>query len=90
MAGTQADVEHEVDEIDLLRADVLSLAQLTLKQLKIDIEYGSMTQRNNAIRMVSPHLLRMLNATGEEDQLGALKQSITDLMSEVRGAPEST
>lgn len=82
MGSSETDVTD--DEFAVLRRNVLLLAQETIARLLADLRYGSITQRNNAVRIVSPHLLRMLDATGQEDQLETLKEAVTGLMQDVR------
>lgn len=83
MGSSETDVATE-DDLANLRRNVLLLAQETIARLLADLRYGSVTQRNNAVRIVSPHLLRMLDATGQEDQLESLKEAVTGLMQDVR------
>lgn len=88
MAGTEAVTTPDgEDEFDLLRADVLDLARVTLRKLRMDLEYGSVTQRNAAIKLITPYLLRTLDASNEQDQLAAVKEAIVGLMSDLRGKP---
>jgi|688.fasta_scaffold1888815_2 hypothetical protein len=83
MGSPETDVSDD-DDLNMLRRNVLLLAQETIARLLSDLRYGSITQRNNAVRIVSPHLLRMLDATGQEDQLETLKEAVTGLMQDVR------
>lgn len=86
MAGTEAVTTPDDDDpFDLLRADVLDLARVTLRKLRMDLEYGSVTQRNAAIKLITPYLLRTLDASNEQDQLAAVKEAIVGLMSDLRG-----
>ena len=72
-------------EIENLRRRVVDLANATLHQLEIDLVRGSVAQRNAAIKVVAPYLLRILSSGNEEDQQADLKQAVTDLMAEMRG-----
>lgn len=83
MGSPETDVTDD-DDLNTLRRNVLLLAQETISRLLADLRYGSITQRNNAVRIVSPHLLRMLDATGQEDQLETLKEAVAGLMQDVR------
>jgi hypothetical protein len=84
MGSPETDVDD--DPFTELRSSVLLLAQETIGRLLADLRYGSIAQRNNAVRIVSPHLLRMLDATGQEDQMETLKEAVTGLMSDIRAS----
>ena len=84
MGSPETDVDD--DPFADLRSNVLVLAQETIGRLLADLRYGSISQRNNAVRIVSPHLLRMLDATGQEDQMETLKEAVTGLMSDIRAS----
>jgi hypothetical protein len=76
-------------DYESLRDEVVGLAQITLRRLKMDIEYGSITQRNAAIRLVAPYLLKVLDKTDEDDQLKTIRDAVDGLMGELRGAGQS-
>ena len=88
MAGTKDLTPDDPDDLDGLRSHVVRLAHLTLNQLESDLTRGSVNQRLAAQRMIAPYLLKSLDSKDEDDANEELRQSVADLMAEVRG--EST
>lgn len=79
-----AQVVNEADDaLVQLRNRVLDLGNLALDNLEKDLRNGSVTQRNNAIKLVAPFLLRSLEARDDDAQLEAMKVAFTSLMEQV-------
>lgn len=81
--------DNPVDAYESLRAEVIDLAHITLRRLRMDIEYGSVAQRNAAVRMVAPYMLKVLDRTDEDDQLKLIRDAVDGLMGELRVAGQS-
>lgn len=86
-----ADPEDALDPLEALRARVIKLGSDTLTQLERDLTRGSVNQRNAAIRLVAPYLLKALDATDTDDSREQMKQAVEDLMAEMAAddGPES-
>jgi len=84
-AGKVAEAD---DALIQLRNRVLDLGHLALGELETDLRRGSVTQRNNAIKLVAPFLLRSLEARDDDAQLEAMKIAFTSLMEPVMGGAD--
>lgn len=79
------------DELEALRQRVIRLGGDTLTQLENDLRRGSVNQRNAAIRMVAPYLLKALDASNTDDSKEQMREAVNELMAEMAGdgEPES-
>lgn len=76
------------DELAALRQRVLVLANSTLTELERDLRRGSLTQRNTAIRLIAPYLLKSLDSRDEDHAMEQMKAAFAELMSRVMHAPD--
>ena len=76
------------DELEALRQRVIQLGEDTLTQLENDLRRGSVNQRNAAIRMIAPYLLKTLDASNTDDSKEQMKQAVDELMAQMAGDDE--
>lgn len=73
-------------DLEALRARIYKLASTTLAELEKDLRYGSPAQRNHAIKVIAPYLLKALSPDDEaDDGLGELRGAMEELRKQLVG-----
>ena len=78
-----------LDQLAVLRQRVLGLGDTVLEHLERDLRSGSMAQRNTAIKLVAPFLLRSLEAQDDDAALEQMRLEFEKMMTKVMGMDDS-
>lgn len=78
-----------LDQLAVLRQRVLGLGDTVLDHLERDLRSGSMAQRNTAIKLVAPFLLRSLEAQDDDAALEQMRLEFEKMMAKVMGMDDS-
>lgn len=82
-------IEQDVDELAQLRLRVINLGERAIDRLEADLRNGSLAQKNAAIKLIAPFLLRSLEVRDDDAVLSEMKKQFELMMVKVMGAPDT-